>query len=100
MGPGQYLFTAFCKLGFGREETVAGMTAISFMRPHSWQEIKAFAEATGYVSAAWELECLMDMSRAYCSELSLSTDGFRISPMDRALAQKAENSDIAGEPVT
>lgn len=100
MGPGQYLFTAFCKLGFGREETIAGMAVVSFMKPHSWQEIKAFADATGHVSAGWEIECLMDMSRAYCAELSLAADGFRISPMDRALAQKPENSDIAREPVT
>lgn len=87
-------------MGFGREEVLSGMAAVSFMRAHSWVEIKAFADSTGHIRESWEIEALMDMSRAYCSEISLSSDALRIPPMERALAENAKKGDIAGEPVT
>ena len=68
--------------------------------PLTWQELHAFRIETGAIGPGWEPETLMEMSRAYCVEIGKASDPFRISPMDRALAQKAKNSDIAGEPVT
>lgn len=39
--------------------------------PVSWQEIVAYAQATGEITEPWEFRALSGMSRAYCEGLRL-----------------------------
>jgi hypothetical protein len=49
--------------------------------PISWQELRAFAEMTGRDIRLYEAQCLVDMSRGYCAEISNRTSC--IAPMER-----------------
>lgn len=48
-------------------------------QPIAWQELSAWAEASGVDLAPWEAEALMDASRAYVGEYS-ATDGVQVPP--------------------
>ena len=51
--------------------------------PLTWSEVQAFAALTNADLRPYEARCLMEMSRAYCTEIA-NTNPLRISPMERA----------------
>lgn len=63
----------------------AGLVAHTAMgqAPLGWQEAWAFGQATGKISEPWEYSALIDMSRAYLSELQGSKDALTIPPNER-----------------
>lgn len=50
--------------------------------PFEWREVAAFSEMTGAALTPIEAECLVDMSRVYCTELA-NTSALRKAPMER-----------------
>lgn len=51
--------------------------------PLTWAEVQSFIAATGCYLRPVEARCLIEMSRAYCVEVS-NTNPLRISPMELA----------------
>jgi hypothetical protein len=62
-------------------ETGMAQSGMSGAVPISWQEMRAFADMTGRDIRPYEAQCLVDMSRAYCAEISNRTSC--IAPMER-----------------
>lgn len=63
------------ELGYARE-TFGGVI------PFEWREVQAYAVSTDCDLAPCEASCLVDMSRAYCVEIS-NTNPLRKAPMER-----------------
>lgn len=78
-GPGQYLIDAFHKLRFATPDSMSGGLVAQ-----TWQEVLAFAAASGRISETWEAEALFDMSWAYVNEYEKASDALRIAPMERS----------------
>lgn len=53
----------------------------SSMSKLSWQTIKAWLDVTGRVISSTDVEIIMAMSAAYCSEYYAAQDGSRLSPL-------------------
>jgi hypothetical protein len=51
--------------------------------PLTWAELQAFAALSGADLRPYEAKCLVEMSRAYCLEIT-NTNPLRISPMERS----------------
>ena len=49
----------------------------------SWQEVAAFAQATGRIDSPTEMESLFDMSRAYLDGLDRGADPFAVPPYEK-----------------
>lgn len=63
------------ELGYARE-TMGGVI------PFDWREVQSYADLIGCDLAPCEASCLVDMSRAYCVEIS-NGNPLRIAPMER-----------------
>jgi hypothetical protein len=74
--PGGYLLDALFSVGPSRFEGGAEL-------PISWQELAAYAAATGELTEPWELRAVMRMSRAYTTERAQGDDPLRIPPVER-----------------
>lgn len=75
--PGLYLMQALWDVGPSRHEAAGEM-------PISWQELGAYASATGQISEVWELRAVMSMSKAYVTEKAeAAKDALRIPPVER-----------------
>lgn len=79
VGPGLYLVEAFHLLRFATPGPMG-----EGLQAQSWQEVLAFAEATGRITEPWEVGALFNMSWAYVTEHAKASDALRISPMERA----------------
>ena len=51
--------------------------------PITWQELRAYGEATAALAEAWEYEAVMAMSRAYFRAKQEGRDVHCIAPVDR-----------------
>lgn len=79
VGPGFYLIEAFHVLRFATPGPMG-----EGLQAQSWQEVLAFAEATGRITEPWEVEALFNMSWAYVTEHTKAADSLRVSPMERS----------------
>jgi len=74
---GAYLIEAMNRLGPVRAHGMGGC------RPTDWPEIWAYAQATGDVSEAWEIDAIRRLCVAYDRGLSDGANMLAIAPMDR-----------------
>ena len=79
VGPGKYLVEAFHLLRFATPGAMG-----EGLQAQTWQEVQAFAAATGRITETWEAQALFDMSWAYVTEYQSASDLLRVSPMERA----------------
>jgi len=75
---GRHLIEALQDLG-NYSVTEAGIDALT------WLEIKSYADATGLVSEAWELQTVRAMSEAFVQGLREGEDPLSIPPTERSL---------------
>jgi len=73
---GAYLLEALLAAG-------AASSGVAGAIPMTWQEIRAFGEATGRISEPWEHEMIRNMSTAYVSGMNAGADPLSISPLDQ-----------------
>ncbi len=73
---GEYLLAALMDLGPTRP-TGWGLRAVD------WPEITAFAQGTGRVAEAWEMEALRKMALGYAAGLANGADPLAIMPSER-----------------
>ncbi len=74
--PGKYLMQALWDVGPSRFDGTIE-TAIG------WQDLAAYAKVMGTLSEPWEINAVMQMSKAYVREKTTSTDPLSIAPVDR-----------------
>lgn len=72
---GEYLIDAMFRLGPTRNN---GMAEI----PVDWDQINAFAAATGRICEPWEAETLFEMCAGYCAARQSGTDATAVAPVD------------------